>query len=144
MLGACLCHTDPVLAASVVTGGPAKRDLPVRVRQLLTAESGANDGLALPLVRLALVAALPQEGLGAAAGRLAWEVTGGTLVGLVAGHLAGLGVRRATRSGSLEGGPELMYTLVLAVGVLGLARLASTDGVLAVFVAGLALQPPGP
>jgi NhaP-type Na+/H+ or K+/H+ antiporter len=138
LVGACLSPTDPVLAASVVSGGPAERDLPARIRQLLTAESGANDGLALPLVGLALVAVLPATGLGDAVGRLVWEVLGGTLVGVLTGALAGWAVQMAVQRHSLGRGPELVFTLLLAVAVLGIARLAGTDGVLAVFVAGLA------
>ena len=138
LVGACLSPTDPVLAASVVTGGPAERDLPARIRQLLTAESGANDGLALPLVGLALAAVLPATGPGDAVSRLVWEVLGGTLVGVLAGALAGWAIQTATRHRSLDHGPELVFTLLLAVAVLGIARLAGTDGVLAVFVAGLA------
>jgi NhaP-type Na+/H+ or K+/H+ antiporter len=138
LVGACLSPTDPVLAASVVSGGPAERDLPARMRQLLTAESGANDGLALPLVGLALASVLPATGPGDVVGRLVWEVLGGTLVGVVAGALAGRAVRAATRRRGLGHGPKLVFTLLLAVAVLGIARLAGTDGVLAVFVAGLA------
>lgn len=138
LVGACLSPTDPVLAASVLTGDPAERDLPARMRQLLTAESGANDGLALPLVGLALAAVLPATSPGEAAARLAWEVVGGTLIGLVLGVLAGKAVEASTRHGDLDQGPKLVVTLLLAVGVLGLGRLAGTDGVLAVFVAGLA------
>jgi NhaP-type Na+/H+ or K+/H+ antiporter len=138
LVGACLSPTDPVLAAAVVTGDPAERDLPARIRQLLTAESGANDGLALPLVGLAVAAVLPATGLGDAVGRLAWEVLGGTLIGVLAGVLAGRAIQAATRHRSLDPGPELVFTLLLAVAVLGIARLAGTDGVLAVFVAGLA------
>ena len=138
VVGACLCPTDPVLAASVVSGEPAERDLPSRLRQLLTVESGANDGLALPLVGLALAAALPATGPGSAAPRLAWEVLGGAAIGLVAGAGAGLAVRRVSAAGLLESGPNLVFTLLLAATVLGLARLADTGGVLAAFVAGLA------
>ncbi|WP_447008124.1 cation:proton antiporter [Saccharothrix isguenensis] len=138
LLGTCLSPTDPVLAASVVTGEPAERDLPARVRRLLTTESGANDGLALPLVGLALVSVLPATGFADAAARLGWEVVGGVLIGLLLGLSAGWAMRASTRQRSLERGPELVYTLLLAVGVLGVARLAHTDGVLAVFVAGLA------
>ncbi|MFG3441568.1 hypothetical protein ACGF0J_30360 [Nonomuraea sp. NPDC047897] len=39
-----------VMAAGAVTGEPAERTLSRRTRQLLSLESGANDGLALPLV----------------------------------------------------------------------------------------------
>lgn len=138
VLGACLSPTDPVLASAAVTGEPAERDLPGRVRKLLTVESGANDGLALPLVALALVSVLPAAGLADAAARLGWEVLGGGLVGLLLGVAAGWAMRAATRRHSLARGPELIFTLLLAVAVLGVARLAETDGVLAVFVAGLA------
>ncbi|MDQ4021527.1 MAG: cation:proton antiporter [Actinomycetota bacterium] len=138
LVGACLSPTDPVLAASVVSGGPAERDLPARMRQLLTAESGANDGLALPLVGIAVVAVLPATGPGDAVGRLVWEVLAGALIGVLAGVLAGRALKAAIGRQSIGPGPELVFTLLLAVAVLGIARLAGTDGVLAVFVAGLA------
>ncbi|PSL57402.1 sodium/proton antiporter (CPA1 family) [Saccharothrix carnea] len=138
LVGACLCPTDPVLAASVITGEPAERDLPGRIRALLTGESGANDGLALPLVGIALAVVLPATHLGDAFGKVAWEVAGGVVIGLLAGLAAGWALRAATRHRDLEEGPKLVFPLLLAVSVLGIARLAGTGGVLAVFVAGLA------
>lgn len=138
LVGVCLCPTDPVLAASVVSGKPAERDLPARLRQLLTAESGANDGLALPLVGIAVAVVLESSSPGDVAGRLAWEVLGGTLLGMCLGALAGWAMRAAVGQRDLDKGAELVFTLLLAVAVLGAARLASTGGVLAVFVAGLA------
>lgn len=138
LVGACLCPTDPVLAASVVSGKLAEEELPARLRQVLTVESGSNDGLALPLVGLALVPVLAAEHLGDAALVLTGQVLGGVVIGLALGAAAGWGMRTATKDAALERGPELVFTLLLAVAVLGVARLASTDGVLAVFVAGLA------
>lgn len=138
VVGACLCPTDPVLAAAVVTGEPAEREVPARVRRMLTAESGANDGLALPVVGLALAVALPGESPAGVVGRIVWEVVGGIAIGAAIGVLGAWGLRRATRRHDQEPGPELVYTLLLAVTTLGAARLAGTGGVLAVFVAGLA------
>ncbi|MFD6953291.1 hypothetical protein A6A08_24920 [Nocardiopsis sp. TSRI0078] len=138
LVGACLCPTDPVLAASVVTGGPAERDLPARVRQLLTGESGANDGLALLLVGTAAAAVLPLTGPGDAVGRLLLEVVGAVALGAVLGAAAGKAMEAATSRRELEEGPSLVFTLLLAVSVLGVARLVGVGGVLAVFVAGLA------
>ena len=138
LIGACLCPTDPVLASAVVSGTPAEKDLPARLRHTLSIESGINDGLALPLVGLALVAVLPAETLGAAAGRLTYEVLVGVVIGILAGALTGWGVRVATRDRDLEPAPDLILPLLLAMGVLGLAKVAQTDGILAVFVAGLA------
>ncbi|CAN5782885.1 hypothetical protein BH24ACT8_BH24ACT8_21740 [soil metagenome] len=137
LFGACLAPTDPVLAASVVTGGPAERTLAERVRAILTIESGANDGLGLVLVGLCVAAVLPAQGIGHALGLVAWDVLAGVAIGAALGWLAGWGLRWAVEHHDLGEGPELVYTLLLALGVLGVARLADTGGVLAVFVAGL-------
>ncbi len=137
LVGTCLAPTDPVLAASVVTGGPAQRTLPQRVRALLTLESGANDGLGIVLVGLMVAVVLPADGPASAAALLVWEVTAGVLIGVVLGAAAGAGLRRAVAHHDLGKGPELVYTLLLAVGVLGVARLVEAAGVLAVFTAGL-------
>ncbi|WP_435109673.1 cation:proton antiporter domain-containing protein [Nocardiopsis synnemataformans] len=138
LVGACLCPTDPVLAASVVTGKPAQRDLSERLRKLLTGESGANDGLALALVGITVAAVLPSAGPVDVAGRLAWEILGSVALGVVLGAAAGKAMEAATRRRELEDGPALVFTLLLAVAVLGVARLIGVGGVLAVFVAGLA------
>ncbi len=138
-LGCAMCPTDPVLASSVVTGQQAERDLPERTRRLLSLESGANDGLALPLVLLAL---LP---LGAVTGshvgvEIVREVLGALVLGAVAGWVAGRAIRAGEDHGATDPAPVLVFTLVLALGVLGAAELLQVGGVLAVFVAGLALN----
>ncbi|MEJ5946594.1 cation:proton antiporter [Pseudokineococcus basanitobsidens] len=138
LVGACLSPTDPVLASSVVSGGPAERDLPLRLRQALTAESGANDGLGLPFVLVGLAVVLPGLTAGGAAVEMVREVLGAVVVGAVLGTVVGHLVPDADDRRALAGGPRLVLTLLLAVAVLGVARLVGTDGVLAVFVAGLA------
>lgn len=138
LVGACLAPTDPVLAASVVTGDPAERTLAHRVRALLTMESGANDGLGIVLVGVLVAITLPAEGVAHAAGLVAWEVVAGLAIGGTVGLLSGWGLTKALNHHDLGEGPELVYTLLLALGVLGVARLAEAGGVFAVFVAGLA------
>ena len=139
LLGAALCPTDPVLASGVVSGKPAERDIAERSRQLLSIESGANDGLALPVVLIAVTVA----GDGGPAGALlesAWQVLCAVLVGAAAGWLGGRALRAGEQHRSAEGASALFFTLLLALGVLGLAGLLHADGVLAVFVAGLAFN----
>ncbi len=136
LIGAALCPTDPVLASSVVTGGPAEEDLPGRDRQILSLESGANDGLALPLVLLALALA-GADSLGAALAESLWQVAGAVLLGVPAGWLGARALRAGEQHGSTDAGPRLLYTAVLAFAVLGAAGLLHVDGILAVFVAGL-------
>ncbi|WP_164702420.1 cation:proton antiporter [Modestobacter sp. KNN46-3] len=137
LIGACITPTDPVLASSVVTGKPAEEHLPARTRQLLSEESGANDGLALPLVLLGIALVLA-DSLGHAALDGLYQVVVGIVIGIVAGLVAGRAMSFAMSRSDVDEGPSLVFTLVLAVAVLGIARIANSDGVLAVFVAGLA------
>ncbi len=137
LLGACITPTDPVLASSVVTGEPAEEHLPARTRQLVSTESGVNDGLALPLVLLGIAVVLG-DSIGKAAAEGVYQVVVGVAVGVVAGVVAGRMVARAEDKSDIDRGSALVVTLLLAVAVLGVARLLKSDGVLAVFVAGLA------
>jgi sodium/hydrogen antiporter len=139
LLGAALCPTDPVLASSVVTGTPAEEDLPARDRQILSLESGANDGLALPLVLGAVAVAGPATG-GAAALEALWQVAGAVAVGAAFGWIGGRALRLGEEHGATDPGPLALFTAVLAFAVLGLSGLIRVDGVLAVFVAGLAFN----
>lgn len=139
LLGAALSPTDPVLASSCVTGAPAERTLPGRLRRMLSLESGANDGLALPLVLVA-VAVAGSSSVGSALAQSAWQVGGAVLVGVALGAVCGRAVRAGEDHGAAEPGPVLLLTLALALGTLGLAGLLQTDDVLAVFVAGLAFS----
>jgi sodium/hydrogen antiporter len=70
LVGAIITPTDPAVASSIVAGGVAERKLPSRLRCAISAESGFNDGLALPFVVLSRVAE-------------AWAVSGGPLMGSV-------------------------------------------------------------
>ena len=139
LVGTAVTPTDPVLASSVVTGDPAERTLPGPVRQLLSLESGANDGLALPLVLIAVAVAGPETTTAALAESL-WQVGGALAVGLAAGWLGGRALRTGDRHGSTEPVPQLFFTLVLALGLLGVSGVVRIDGILAVFAAGLAVN----
>ncbi len=136
LLGACLSPTDPVLASGVVTGKPAEKALPGRLRKVITEESGFNDGLALPLVLIALAPALGKAASGEI-GPAAYQVVVGALVGAALGWLVGRAVRHVEEQDEVESPPELILTLLLAVAVLGVASVLKTNDVLAVFVAGL-------
>ena len=139
LLGTAVCPTDPVLASSVVTGKPAEEALPERDRQILSLESGANDGLALPLVLAAVAFAGPLTA-GRAAVEALWQVLGAVALGVLAGWLGGRALRAGEKHGATAHGPMLLFTVVLALLVLGLSGVLHLDGVLAAFVAGLAFN----
>ncbi|WP_347057073.1 cation:proton antiporter [Blastococcus sp. HT6-30] len=139
LIGAALTPTDPVLASTVATGKPAEEDLPGHDRQLLSLESGANDGLALPLVLVAIALAGPLS-MGEALVESLWDVAGAVLLGVLLGWLGGRALRAGAEHGATDPGPELVFTVVLAFAVLGVGGLIRVDGILAVFVCGLAFN----
>ncbi|MDP3967089.1 MAG: cation:proton antiporter [Nocardioides sp.] len=112
LLGAAVAPTDPVLASSVVSGRLAERDLPDRDRELLSLESGFNDGLALPLV----LAALAVAGATSASSALlesVWQVVGAVALGAVLGWAGARALRAGERHGATAHGPALLLTLLL-------------------------------
>ena len=141
LAGAIITPTDPVLASSIVTGRIAEKYLPQSVREALTAESGANDGLAYPFVFFALLfVANEASGAGMAvslARIIFWEVGFAVLVGGILGYAAGKLLDWAESKRSIEGTSFLAYTVALSLLVLGVCGLLGSSGILGVFVSGI-------
>ncbi len=131
--GAILAPTDPVLANSIVTGGPAERFIPARLRALQSAEADINAGSAALLV---VPMRLFRES--ATVGSLLSWLTRGVLQTLVRAIVVGYLERRGRAAGDLEDTCVLTITLVLTACVLGTASLLGTNDILAVFIAAVA------
>lgn len=141
LVGAVAAPTDPVLAGAIVSGEAARQNIPGRVRHLLSAESGANDGLAYPLALLPilLLHRPAAEALSEWLLRVVlWEVLGSAALGVLLGWLAGW-ARCVVRPGQPD---EIDLTSVgaLAFVILAGTKLLGMDGVFAVFVAGVTLK----
>jgi len=140
LVGGVITPTDPIVATSIVTGVVAKRNLPRRLRHIISAESGANDGLAYPLVFLPLLLLNRPPGDALfhwAVQTILWEVGIAVVVGAVFGYSAGRLLEWAEAKNTMEKQSFLGYTIALTLFVLGAAKLLGSDGILAVFVAGL-------
>lgn len=140
LVGAILTPTDPVLAGTIVTGSTAKQYIPEAVRDLLSGEAGANDGLAYPLVFLPilLLEYAPRQALEDwFLETLLWEVGLAILAGAAAGAAAGAVERWSSDREYLEETSLLSATVALTFAVLGGVKLLGSDGILAAFVAGL-------
>jgi NhaP-type Na+/H+ or K+/H+ antiporter len=143
LIGAILTPTDPVIASTIVTGETAEQYIPERLRHLLSGEAGANDGGAYPLVFLAIF--MLEHSFGTALTRwvintLLWDVLFAVIAGLVVGAIAGRVQRWALDNDYISETPLLTVTISLAILMLGIVKLLGSDGILAVFVAGLAFN----
>ena len=135
LVGAALAPTDAALGAGVMVN-PA---VPARIRRLLNIESGLNDGIATPVVLVAVAGAATAEhpastGPGAAVAELAL----GVLVGVLAGGVGGFVVNVARRRGWAEGGFAGSAVLALAICAYACAVALHGNGFIAAFVGGLA------
>ncbi|GAA0596837.1 sodium:proton antiporter [Kribbella sandramycini] len=147
LIAAVLAPTDPVLASDVQVGGPttgedAELDEEDEVRFALTSEAGLNDGLAAPLVYLAVFLATksfsPVEWV-------AWDLLGKTAIGVAVGFGAGWLLGRMTFSAPaqslrLADSREPVLALAMTLGVYGLTEVLHGYGFIAVFVAALTLR----
>lgn len=143
LVGAVVTPTDPVVASTIVTGDLAEKSLPARIRDLLSGESGANDGLAYPLVFLCILMLERPAGeaiLHWLTRTVLWEVGAAVVFGALLGYAAGSLLQWAKDRGNIERPSYLAYTIALSVAVLGGTKLLGTDGILAVFAAGVALN----
>lgn len=140
LVGAALAPTDAALGAAVMVNP----SVPARIRRLLNIESGLNDGIATPVVLIAIAGASTAEhigdtGPGKAVAELALGLLIGTAVGASGGRLIKLGRDRGWVADGFAG-----------AAVLGLALCCYTtsvaldgNGFIAAFIGGLAFTAAG-
>ncbi|MGE5506596.1 MAG: cation:proton antiporter [Actinomycetota bacterium] len=141
LVGAILAPTDPVLAGGILGGPLAERNVPVRLRTLLLAESAANDGLALPFVLFGLGLASsspwPATVRDLVVRGFLWEVGVGAAVAIGLGWLAGRAVATAQRRLDADAAALAAASVSVGICALTLAHLVHVDGILAAFLAAL-------
>ncbi|MEM9552689.1 MAG: cation:proton antiporter [Acidobacteriota bacterium] len=142
LLGAVLAPTDAALGQTVVTSPK----VPLPVRQGLSAESGLNDGIAVPLV--VIFASL--AGIGQVIGGeerttrecvefAIGQVTLGPLVGWVVGAAATWALGWAIREHAMDHAYHELAGIAIALIAFNAAGLVGGNGFIAAFVAGLVL-----
>lgn len=134
LLGAVLAPTDPVVTSTLVTS----RRVPENVRHTLNLESGLNDGLALPFVLFFLVFAAPGGDAGSEGTKLLGEAAVGALIGVGLGWLGGT-LHHRLPGGGITPRYEGIYAVGFGLAAYGLADVTFGNGLIAAFLAGIAL-----
>jgi len=138
ILGVMLAATDAALGKAVVTN----QGVPAHLREGLSAESGLNDGLAVPflLLFIALEQGSAVRGEGVALELLAEEVGIGLAVGAVLSLIAAKVVRLAREAGWLGHVWKRMSVPALAILIFAVAQGLHGSGYIAAFVGGLCFR----
>ncbi|KAJ2931499.1 hypothetical protein H1R20_g5605, partial [Candolleomyces eurysporus] len=143
-ISACLTPTDPIICAAIVGGKFARKHVPLNLRQILSAESAANDGLAYPFLTLAIYLTIDKE---ATVAIVHWVVIGWlyqVFLGVIIGALAGLAfswlMKISHRKGFIDRESYVAQYLALAVFITGLVSTLGSDDLLAAFAAGSAIS----
>lgn len=136
VLGAIVTPTDPVLATSILTGSFAERHLPAWLREDLSAESAANDGLAFLFVLLPLLL-IDRPAQGALT---TWIVRGllrdvvcAIAIGVAFGWVAARLLLWSTAHDASDKRSFLVFAVAFTLLNIGVVRLLGADSLIAIF-----------
>jgi NhaP-type Na+/H+ or K+/H+ antiporter len=147
-IAACVTATDPVLASSVVGKGKFAKRVPKHLRDLLSAESGCNDGMAFPFIYLAVYIIRykghPNEvSLHWFCYTILYECIFGAVFGFLVGYFARLAVRAAHERDMIDRESFLVFYFVLALFCAGAGSMLGADDLLIGFAAGIGFSNDG-
>ncbi|KAK1351221.1 Na+/H+ antiporter [Hamiltosporidium tvaerminnensis] len=141
VIGACVTPTDPVLASTVLKGKFANRYIPVHLRNLLTVESGANDGLGFPLLTLPIYL-LTHSSVFEALKKWTYhtwvyEIFLAIAIGVFFGYFGRILLKASKARNLIDKESFLVFIIALAVTVTGFTALIDSDDIVAAFICGM-------
>lgn len=145
---ACVTATDPVLASSVVGKGKFAKRVPKHLRDILSAESGCNDGMAFPFIYLA-VYILKYKGHPSEVAlhwfcyTILYECVFGAVYGVAVGYIARRFIRIAHEREYIDRESFLVFYFVLALFCAGSGSLLGMDDLLIGFACGVGFSNDG-
>lgn len=145
VMAACVTATDPVLASAVVGKGKFARRVPGHLRNLLSAESGCNDGMAFPFAYLGLLCIKHAGETNVIAFRFIvitclYECVFGTVLGAIIGYCGRHLIKYAEKKNLIDRESFLVFYFVLALFCGGVGSIIGTDDLLVAFSAGAAFS----
>ncbi|KAJ9064769.1 hypothetical protein DSO57_1026882 [Entomophthora muscae] len=140
LISACITPTDPVLANSIVKGRFAEKHVPLHVRNIISAESGANDGLGFPYVFFPLLI-IRSASFGEAFEEWMWsiwvyQIFYSIVLGGVIGYVGRKLLFYSQSRELIDKESFLVFGIALSLFIMGLVGLMESDDLLACFIAG--------
>lgn len=147
-VAACVTATDPVLASSVVGKGKFAKRVPRHLRDLLSAESGCNDGMAFPFIYLALYLLRYRPDANQVAFHwfcytILYECVFGAFYGVCVGYIARHAIRWAHERDIIDRESFLVFYFVLALFCAGSGSMLGMDDLLIGFACGVGFSNDG-
>ncbi len=135
LIAAMLAPTDAALGLPIFTN----KRVPLRVRRTLNVESGLNDGIAAPIVTLAVAWLASEEAImiGASMSEAVVSLLTAVAVGALMGFVGGQFLRQAGRRGLSAGLADRLAIMVLALLCYALSVAVGGNGFVAAFVGGI-------
>ncbi|KAM0561463.1 hypothetical protein ACHAPJ_003346 [Fusarium lateritium] len=148
VVAACVTATDPVLASSVVGKGKFAKRVPKHLRDLLSAESGCNDGMAFPFIYLSLYLIQYKRDAQDVSFHfvvyvLLYECIFGAIYGFVIGYIARHGIKMAEKRDLIDRESFLVFYFVVALWCAGSGSILGMDDLLVGFAAGVGFSNDG-
>ena len=145
---ACVTATDPVLASSVVGKGKFAKRVPKHLRDLLSAESGCNDGMAFPFIYLALYLLKYRPHAGGVIYHwvcftILYECVLGAVFGFLVGYAGRHAIKWAHKRDMVDRESFLVFYFVLALFCAGSGSILGLDDLLVGFAAGVGFSNDG-
>ncbi|KAF1815421.1 hypothetical protein P152DRAFT_374273, partial [Eremomyces bilateralis CBS 781.70] len=148
IVAACVTATDPVLASSVVGKGKFAKRIPKHLRDLLSAESGCNDGMAFPFIYIGLYIIRYRPDANKVAFHwfcftVLYECVFGAIYGVLIGYIARRAIRYAHERDFIDRESFLVFYFVLALFCAGSGSILGVDDLLVGFAAGVGFSNDG-
>eukprot|EP00834_Sanchytrium_tribonematis_P005876 NODE_388_length_8234_cov_1.030731.p3 type:complete len:427 gc:universal NODE_388_length_8234_cov_1.030731:1998-718(-) len=146
MIGACIAPTDPILANSVTTGHFAEKYVPAALRDLLSFESGANDGLGYPFLFLPIY--LATLNVGTAIGKwflitILLNIIVSVIIGIASGYVLNILCKWTQKESHMSLEYLEIFTVAISIFLLGIVGAIGSDDILAVFTCGVVFNRDG-
>ncbi|OWB75785.1 hypothetical protein B5S31_g5767 [[Candida] boidinii] len=143
LISACVTATDPVLAAAVVGKGKFAKRVPGHLRNILSAESGCNDGMAFPFIYLSLNLIIHEGHAGEIVKdwlcvTILYECVFGCILGAIIGWVGRHAIKYAEGKDLIDRESFLAFYIVLSFVCAGFGSILGVDDLLVSFAAGTA------